>query len=194
MKCRFIITALTYLCCLATPAKAQTRQYVRIKEKPVVRFTFECAKPSLYPKAKLDHVVRAHLRKDWVAAWGDRAYAYDLNGDGVKEYFVPLDCGATGNCRWGIFAIKPVRLLGVIYAENFYIHRRLHRWSRLTTTEHENVSRDIINTYRFRGSKYRKFGWAYEASAYKDNFPCTLLTVEPLCDPEYKPGSIHPCG
>src|SRR5687767_9222185 len=31
----------------------------------------------------------------------DGAFAYDLNGDGRKEYFVRLGCGATGNCTWG---------------------------------------------------------------------------------------------
>jgi hypothetical protein len=194
MKYRFIIATLVCLCGLVTTTKSQSRQYLRVRERPLVRFAFECAEPSLYPKAELDTFVRPLLPQNSVAVWGERAYAYDLNGDGRKEYFVPLNCGATGNCRWGVFALKPVRLLGIIFAENIYIHRRLNRWSRLTATEHENASTSIINTYGFRRGRYRRFGVAYEASASEDNFPCSLLTVEPLCVPDYVPGSIRPCG
>ena len=32
--------------------------------------------------------------------------AKTINKDGKPEYFIPLDCGATGNCNWGIFAIS----------------------------------------------------------------------------------------
>ncbi len=191
MRSRILITAL--LCLFsAVVANAQRKEFVRIKEKPIVRFEWECTKPSLYPKAKLDRLVRSLMPKEWPIMWGDRAYAYDLNGDGVKEYFVPLDCGATGNCNWGIFALNPTRLLGIVSGESIYIHKRVGQWSQLSVAIHGNVSVSLIATYRFRRGQYREFGKPYEASAYREDFPRLLLTVEPLCNPDYVPRSRQP--
>ncbi|HEV8487412.1 MAG TPA: hypothetical protein VGV87_27945 [Blastocatellia bacterium] len=189
-----IVTMILLLGCFGTEAIAQRREYLRIKETAVVRFDLECAKPTSFPKAKLGRLVRTLLGPDTgePGQWGDRAFSYDLNGDQAPEYFVPLQCGATGNCEWAVFALKPTRVLGVVFAENLYVHRRVLRWSRLTASEHETVSESILATYHYRGTRYRRFGAPYEASAYRDNFPRFLLRVEPLCNPHYVPGSIRP--
>lgn len=193
MRSRILIATLLCLSSVIV-ANAQRKNYVRIKENPLVRFEWGCTDPSLYPKAKLDRLVRPLLPKDWPPSvvWGDRTYAYDLNGDGAKEYFVPLFCGGTGNCKWAILSVNPARLLGTAWGESFYIHRRVGRWSRITISSHMNVSESMIDTYSFRNGRYRKFGRGYEASAYREDFPRLLLTVEPLCDPRYVRGSIRP--
>jgi hypothetical protein len=193
MRNRILLTALLLLCGVVT-TNAQRIEYFRIKEKPVLRFEWECTKPSLYPQTELNKIVRPLLPKDWPpsSTWGDRAYAYDLNGDGTKEYFVPLYCGATGNCEWAILGVNPARLLGTVNGESFYIHEGVGRWSRITIASHITVSESSIATYRFRNGRYRKFGKGYETSAYRNDFPRSLLTVEPLCDPSYVPGSIRP--
>jgi hypothetical protein len=193
MRNRVLLTTLLCLCCVVV-SNAQRKAYVRIKEKPLVRFEWECAKPSLYPKAKLNRLVRPLLRdyRGLPGVWGDRAFAYDLNGDNVKEYFVPLDCGATGNCNWGIFAVNPSRLLGTVSGESIYVHQRVGQWSQLSVAIHGNVSVTLIATYHFRKGEYREFGKPYEASVYREDFPRLLLTVEPLCNPDYVPSSRQP--
>jgi hypothetical protein len=193
MNYQIIIAALFCVCFSMDAANAQRKQYVRIKAKPLVRFDWECTKPSLYPKSKLDRLVRPLLRgyTDIPGLWGDRAFIYDLNDDNAEEYFIPLNCGATGNCRWGIFSLKPARLLGVIFAENIYVHQRQGRWSQLTTSGHLSSSDSMIDTYLFEKGHYRKFGKSYEASGFRDDFPQLLLTVEPLCNPSYLKGSIQ---
>src|SRR6476620_3355921 len=50
----------------------------------------------------------------------ESAFAYDLNSDGKKEYFVPLACGATGNCLYGVFSDRPAKRLGKFEAWFFY--------------------------------------------------------------------------
>lgn len=159
-----------------------------------MRFEWECTKPEQYPKAKLDRIVRPLLPGDWPpqSTYGDRAYVFDLNGDGVNEYFVPLYCGATGNCFWAIIGTGPTRVLGRFSGESVFVHKRIGRWARLSIASHENVSYSGISTYSFRKGRYRSFGKYIVTSAYEHDFPRTLLTVEPLCVPDYVPGSIHP--
>ena len=194
LKTSVWVSACMLLACLHDLADA--KQYLRIRERPTVRFSWECTNPRYFSAAKLSRAVRRLMigSSDEPGRWGERAFPYDLNGDKVPEYFVPLECGATGNCRWAVFALHPTRTMGIIWAENFYAHRRVRGWARITTSEHMNVSESMLETYHFLGGRYRRFGTPYPASAYRNNFPTSLLTVEPLCDPGYIPGSIHPQG
>jgi len=71
----------------------------------------------------------------------ESAFAYDLNGDGRKEYFVRLSCGATGNCTWGIFSDGSAKLRGIFTAWFFFIHngqvrgvKSVHTHARAETT------------------------------------------------------------
>ena len=161
-----------------------------IKARPLVQLDFECTKRSLYPGKYLNQLVRPLVEApDSPSAFGDRAFTFDLNGDGANEYFVPFDCGAIGfNCQWGIFALRPARLLGVVGGEYIYIHKRVGRWSRLTVYRHITSSDGEISKYRFLNNRYRRLGKSYETSAYRDDFPKSLLTVAPVCDPGYRPG------
>lgn len=170
-------------------ASAQNRAYVRIREPAVIRFDWDCTKTSLYPKRRFDAIVRRLLPSDWPPSltYGDRAFAYDLNGDGTGEYFVPLYCGATGNCYWAILGSNPTRLVGQVSGETFYLHRRMTRWARITVTSHFTVSASGIDTINFRRGRYRKFGRSTETSAYRNDFPRSLLRVKPLCNPGYVP-------
>src|SRR5215213_2251207 len=81
-------------------APAQRRLWREVNAKPLVKFDWNCASPSQYPHDRLSRVVRAALRHNHsgLETWADRAYAFDLNSDRRPEYFVPLVCGATGNC------------------------------------------------------------------------------------------------
>jgi hypothetical protein len=91
----------------------------------MVALDFGCTSPSLFRKRRREHVALRVIRNDWSGTvWANRAFTYDLNGDGRPEYIVPLQCGAVGNCNWGIFTGGPLRLVGNIPAEYLYIRRR----------------------------------------------------------------------
>jgi hypothetical protein len=172
---------------------AQQRGYLRIRERPVVWFDFDCTTESAYPKVRLNRLVKRYLRKipyD-IGKWGNRAFGFDLNGDRVKEFFVPLDCGATGNCNWQIFTINPTRSLGIVNGENIWIHKRKYEWSDLTIASHLNASESLLRTYRFKSGKYRRFGADYVESAYKKNSPMNLYLAEPTCDPDWIPQRLR---
>lgn len=149
-------TVLLLVAGLPSSAVAQSRKWREIKGKPVVEFDWNCALPSAYPGAKLDRVVRAALKREDVGikTWADRAFVFDLNGDRQPEYFVPLICGATGNCSWGVFALNPARLLGVLGGEYIYVYKRAGRYPDIITYTHMSVSEGILATYSFRKRSY----------------------------------------
>jgi hypothetical protein len=95
------------------------------------------------------------------ATWGDRAFVFDLNGDRRPEYFIPLDCGATGNCTWGVFSLNPVRRLGLLGGQYIYVHRHAHRYPILITYTHMSASEGVIATYRFHRNQYVWLGDEY---------------------------------
>jgi hypothetical protein len=94
-------------------------------------------------------VVQAALKRDYagVQAWADRAFAFDLDGDHRSEYFVPLVCGATGNCTWGVFALSPARFLGVVNGEYIYLHKRMGRYPDIVSYGHMSSAEGILSTY-----------------------------------------------
>src|SRR5713101_6751797 len=82
-----------------------------------VRLNFVCASPEALARSQVQSVVRELMStrgEEGSRAWGDRAVAVDLNHDSHPEFLVPLSCGGTCNCTWGIVAEGPPRSLGVI--------------------------------------------------------------------------------
>ena len=142
---------------------AQSKHWSEIKGKPLVKFDWNCASPSAYPQTKLNRVVKAALRRHAVGGktWADRALVFDLNADRKPEYFIPLICGATGNCTWGVFALGPPRLLGIVGGQYVYVHKRAGRWPHLISYTHMSASEGILATYRFRKTQYRWSGDEY---------------------------------
>src|SRR5437773_11041344 len=93
---------------------------------------FACASSVQLPASALAGVVQSALAgvgDAVVATWGDRAVAQDLNGDGYAEYLVPLTCGATGNCTWGIFGNSPVRQLVTVTRVCLQVSFACHGWA-----------------------------------------------------------------
>ena len=121
------------------------------------RFGGECEGMRFQPSAKLASLVR-HVKQgernpcNWTFCQG--VFAYDLNGDGRQEYFVRLACGATGNCKWGIFSDRPARLRGTFTAWFFYIHRRTGSWNAVSAYIREGASQGVIIRLRSRHGAY----------------------------------------
>ena len=86
--------------------------------------------------------------------WGDRAFAFDLNGDHKSEYFVPLDCGATGNCVWGLFALSPLRRLAIIKGQYIYAYTRRGHWPEVIVYAHLSAVEGSLTRYRLRKERY----------------------------------------
>ena len=156
------LTALIGMICDHTSAVAQNRLWREIKGKPLVKFDGNCASISTYPKAKLSRIVEVAQKREGARETApDRAFAFDLNNDGRPEYFVSLACGATGNCTWGVFALRPIRFLGTVNGEYIYIHKRAGRWPGVITYGHLSAAEGVLHTYRFRKGRYTLLGKGY---------------------------------
>src|SRR5687767_14354876 len=105
--------------------QAQNKRWRNVKGESLTVFDRNCTSPSVYPKSKLKRVVKFALKNDYsgVKTWADRALAFDINADRKLEYFVPLVCGATGNCTWGVFSVNPAKFIGIVAGQYIYIHR-----------------------------------------------------------------------
>jgi len=174
------ITAVV-LCCFVN-SFAQSRAKARV----VKSFNIYCTLRSKYPKAKIHDLVRAdmkRLEKERAIFEEFRAFPFDLNGDGVREYFVPLECGSAENCTWGIYSVNPVRRLGVIQARGIYVRQGIGRWSSLTTFSNSGCEIGYVESLVIRRGKYTR------VSGYKENTPCSgfpflIKMGEPHCEPK----------
>ncbi|HEY6244530.1 MAG TPA: hypothetical protein VIX17_11310 [Pyrinomonadaceae bacterium] len=143
---------------------AQTQNWRNFHGKTLMKFDWSCATPAAYPSVKLTRVVNRAMKQNELGgfgSWSDRAFAFDLNGDHKLEFFVPLDCGGTGNCTWGLFALKPARQLGIIVGQYLYVHRVAGHWPDLITYSHLSAVEGSLMTYRFSRRSYRSFGPRY---------------------------------
>lgn len=103
---------------------------------------------------------------------GKYAVAYDLDGDGNKEYFVMLkDTGIGDNVFWGVFRVKSARFLGVIFAEHIFLRERVKGWAALTASSHLSSSDSLVTTYAYRNGKYIQAAGGYEINANRNDHP-----------------------
>src|ERR1044072_5076323 len=186
------ILALTLAAGFHSRAFSQGKGWNEIRRRPLLKFDWNCASPSAYPKAKLERVVRASARRERieVEAEADRAFAFDLNGDRKPEYFVPLVCGVTGNCAWGVFNLKPAQFLGVVSGQFIYVHRRARRWPDLINYSHFTVADGYIGTYRYWKGRYAQLRDTYHTGVrggiYGNEIPSFLDRARAGCaDVEY---------
>ena len=161
----------------------------------LVKFDWSCATPAAYPSAKLTRVVNRAMKQQefgGFGSWADRAFAFDLNGDHRLEFFVPLDCGGTGNCTWGLFALNPARQLGIIVGQYLYVHRVAGPWPDIMSYSHLSAVEGSLMTYRFSQRSYKSFGPRYPInqgnsdSDIQDDagnkMPPFLMTAKPGCE------------
>jgi hypothetical protein len=148
--------------CDHSSAVAQDKNWLEIKGIPLIKFDWNCATTSVYPKAKLSRLVEVAQKKEGALGTApDRAFAFDLNNDSRPEYFVPLVCGATGNCDWGVFALRPARFLGTVNGQYIYVHKRTGRWPGVIAYGHLSAAEGSLHTYLFRKGRYTLVGKGY---------------------------------
>jgi len=150
---RFISSLLLFGVMVSSPLASTAPRGAAV----VARFGGECEGAAFSFSLGLQRLIEESSRRKAFPAqlpFGYSAFAYDLNGDGTKEYFVRLSCGGTGNCSWGIFSTRPARLRGIFTAWFFYIHRRAGSWSTLSTYTREGGDQGEIATLMNRRGSY----------------------------------------
>ena len=122
----------------------------------LVTIRADCGESRPYPRRLRRGIQHAilHAYSRPVAITPDIAFPYDLNSDGRPEYFVPLGCGATGNCSWGILSSRSGHVLATFTAWLVYVTPRRGGWFGITTYTREGVNRGIIEQYRGRAGRY----------------------------------------
>jgi len=161
MPCAIFAAALMLLSHSA--ASGQYRLWGSVLQKPLTKFSWNCAETSWHPSSRVRVLVQDALRRhdNGPPRYGDRAFAYDLNDDGQREVFVPLTCGATGNCSWAVLATKNARLLGIVGGENLYVYRGHRQWPVIIAYGHVTAVEGELLTYRFRHGRYALAGKSY---------------------------------
>ncbi len=157
------------------------------KARVVKSFNIYCTLRSAYPRSSIHNLVRAdmkRLEKERAIIEEFRAFPFDLNGDGVSEYFVPLECGSAENCTWGIYSVKPVRRLGVIQARGIYVRKRIGRWSALTTFSNSGCETGFVERIVNRRGRYLRVSWYKEETTPFEGFPFLIEMGEPRCEPK----------
>lgn len=123
----------------------------------LARFGGECEGVFFQPSPKLASLVR-HVKNGEKnpcdGKFCEGVFTYDLNGDGRREYFVRLACGATGNCKWGIFSDRPAKLRGTFTGWFFYIHGRTASWNALSAYIREGAGQGIVLRLHNRRGAY----------------------------------------
>jgi hypothetical protein len=194
MRCLNLVVILVLAPYLNSPAIAQ-RTTSHNQNASLVKFDWNCSSSEAYEKKRLDRIVRLtidHQNFSHVTTWPDRAVAFDLNGDNQSEYFVPLVCGGTGNCAWGLFALGPLRRLAIINGEYIYIQRRRGQWPKLIVYGHLSVVEGTLTTYDMTKGRYvqssrhlpiNRGKFALEIQGGMGNkMPKFLEAAKPLCE------------
>jgi hypothetical protein len=162
----------------ASPEKPAARSTV------VAKFGGECEGDPLESSPQLRKLVDEARQRTADPCKGphcDKAFSFDLNSDGRKEWFVPLSCGATGNCTWGIFSDGPARFRGKFTAWFFYIHRRAGSWNTLSAYEREGGSQGVVTTLSNRRGAYVLTSERREYGYYGNSQPFLKRMGVPKC-------------
>ncbi len=120
-------------------------------------FDLDCATKALFRSAQLITLTRAALARlagQGVHTWGDRAVRSRGPGDSDSVYFVPLTCGATGNCIWGVFGGNPLRDLGRVNGDILRIATNEQNQQIVTAYERQSAMDGLLVSYVQRRGAY----------------------------------------
>jgi len=146
-------------------------------------FDFDCASATQFPAAALHKIVQAALTETKRAgiAWGDRAVTQDLNGDGRPEYFVPLHCGATGNCTWGVFGTLPTRRLGTVEGGRLQVLYPAAGWAKVVGYSSLGAGQGLKQVFELRVRQYVEIERTEVAGPENDRVLGSM--GDPKCEP-----------
>lgn len=150
----------------------------------VASFGGECAGEKVSFTKQLMSLIQASLQQakspcDDISCQG--VFSYDLNRDGQNEYFIRLTCGATGNCKWGVFSDKPARRRGTFTAWFFYIHETKNNWATISTYTREGGDKGVIGRLTYRRGKYSLISERHESGDFDNPQPYLKKMGVPKC-------------
>jgi hypothetical protein len=171
--------------CIAAPMPAFGGVKHRKAAPVVAKFGGECRGVSFRPSPRLRRLIEKAKRETsdpgkWPCCAD--AFTYDLDGDGSKESFVRLSCGATGNCTWGVFSDHPARSRGAFVAWFFYIHRRSGSWSALTAYIRQGGKDGAVTTFANRRGMYVLTSERADEGYYQNSHPFLKRVGVPRCE------------
>ena len=172
---------------LAAVANAQKLRWPSLRNQKLITFDFNCARADSFPNASLNKIVQDAIKSEdrgGPTTYGDRAFAIILQNQRSPIYFVPTVCGATGNCTWRLYAIKPLKYLGEINGQYIYTYQSSNGLPTIITYGHISASEGGLSTYAANKGKYRRLGGEYRIDAQRLNghpMPKFLETAKPQC-------------
>jgi hypothetical protein len=170
---------------IETQAKTKRLLPKDARAKVKARIGFECTSRAAFAKAKLNtpltKLIRQSKRSNGFRA--ETALSYDLNGDSIAEYLVPMNCSPNGNCDWEVFAVRPGRYLGRIYGQTIYPRKLvIGALPAISSCIHLSVSECLLATFCFRNGRYRRCSEYFEVSPFIKNEPAWLRATGSVCD------------
>ena len=121
-------------------------------------FSFVCATPAVSFPPKVKEVaarLASQHKSDGGKAWGDRAVALRLRKGDAPTYFVPLACGATGQCSWGIVGAAPAKSLGVVSGAVISVETAAPAWPAIQVFSSAGSGPPRVDTLHLSAGQYR---------------------------------------
>jgi hypothetical protein len=158
---------------------SRTRQFLT--------FDWNCASTSAVDKRLHARVLRELPAedRDLASAWGDRAVVITVRRDKPPVLFVPVACGATGNCGWRLYDSRHHTFLGEIWGQFIYVVAGNSAWPRVVTYGHESACSGSLAQFEFQRGRYRLRGSYYainECNPGGTAMPRQFARARRLCD------------
>lgn len=169
-----------------TGATSKKPRWWALRHHALVTFDWNCATPGALPKKKLKKAIARLIAREGhsVTPEGDRAFQIQLFQKGPMVYCIPVGCGATGNCTWGLYTVSPNRFLGTIHGQYIYTYTDSHEWPIIATYGHISASEGDLRTFVYRNDRYHWCGDSLktdEAGLNGKPRPKFLDTARKLC-------------
>jgi hypothetical protein len=184
MKSLALIFAFTVI---SASVMAQPQKWDALKNKHLITFDWNCATTEAFPQQALGKLVKQALshesRKD-PNVYGERAVRIRLQSKGRFVCFVPIVCGATGNCTWRMYTTSPVKYLGEITGQYIYTYQSVSRMPTIVTYSHFNAAEGHLHTFQFRKRSFQWLGDSYPIGKIDLNgydLPGFLKNAQPQC-------------
>ena len=126
-------------------------------EQLPARIGLVCATQRAIPRdvqALIKPLVAAY-RGRGVADYGDRAAILNFGQPPTDVFFIPLSCGATGNCWWCVVASAPSRNLGVLSGAVIRVAQG-PGWPAIEAFTHAGAGEGDLETLVQRGGQYHR--------------------------------------
>jgi hypothetical protein len=116
--------------------------------------------------------------------WADRAIAIRLRTDRDAVLFVPITCGATGNCHWRMYDSRGLRFVGEFWAQYIYVRTTRGSWPMIITYSHMTACEGFLSRIEYRQGRYRDIqdDYAIDECGVSDvPMPTSVRSAQQLC-------------